>query len=185
MQITMPYSGRLAGKSESFELLRSEDNALMFCNIRPKQPFNKPVHKTFGDEKKNSTCLSFRKHSLSNRALCTLAALGVLIRKAIATTKGIRLRTITVGKPDAPFHIARLQHSAVVHGSDGGTECRGDYIEQPYQLHFVHPHVGGIGRHGNSAAPVHRDCCPFHRLCVIGRNVRLSCSQRRICRFQV
>lgn len=52
MQITMPYSGRLAGKSESFELLRSEDNALMFCNIRPKQPFNKPVHKTFGDEKK-------------------------------------------------------------------------------------------------------------------------------------
>lgn len=52
MQITMPHSGRLAGKSESFELLRSEDNALMFCNIRPKQPFNKPVHKTFGDEKK-------------------------------------------------------------------------------------------------------------------------------------
>lgn len=93
--------------------------------------------------------------------------------------------TITVGKPDAPFHIARLQHSAFVHGSDGGTECRGDYIEQPYQLHFVHPHVGGIGRHGNPAAPVHRDCCPFHRLCVIGRNVRLSCSQRRICRFQV
>ena len=88
MQITMPYSGRLAGKSESFELLRSEDNALMFCNIRPKQPFNKPVHKTFGDEKKNSTCLSFRKHSLSNRALRTLAALGVLIRKAIATTIG-------------------------------------------------------------------------------------------------
>ena len=84
MQITMPYSGRLAGKSESFELLRSEDNALMFCNIRPKQPFNKPVHKTFGDEKKNSTCLSF----LSNRALRTLAALGVLIRKAIATTIG-------------------------------------------------------------------------------------------------
>ena len=37
----------------------------------------------------------------------------------------------------------------------------------------------------NQAAPVHRDCCPFHRLCVIGRNVRLSCSQRRICRFQV
>ena len=100
MQITMPYSGRLAGKSESFELLRSEDNALMFCNIRLKQPFNKPVHKTFGDEKKNSTCLSFRKHSLSNRALRTLAALGVLIRKAIATTKGIRLRTITVGKPE-------------------------------------------------------------------------------------
>ena len=65
MQITMPYSGRLAGKSESSELLRSKDNALMFCNIRPKQPFNKPVHKTFGDEKKNSTCLSFRKHSLS------------------------------------------------------------------------------------------------------------------------
>ena len=30
MQITMPYSGRLAGKSESFELLRSEDNELMF-----------------------------------------------------------------------------------------------------------------------------------------------------------
>lgn len=88
MQITMPYSGRLAGKSESFELLRSEDNALMFCNIRPKQPFNKPVHKTFGDEKKNSTCLSFRKHSLSNRALRTLAALGVLIRKVIATTIG-------------------------------------------------------------------------------------------------
>ena len=167
MQITMPYSGRLAGKSESFELLRSEDNALMFCNIRPKQPFNKPVHKTFGDEKKNSTCLSFRKHSLSNRALRTLAALGMLIRKAIATTIGM------------------AYHSAFVHGSDGGTECRGDYIEQPYQLHFVHPHVGGIGRHGNPAAPVHRDCCPFHRLCIIGRNVRLSCSQRRICRFQV
>ena len=87
MQITMPYSGRLAGKSESFELLRNEDNALMFCNIRPKQPFNKPVHKTFGDEK-NSTCLSFRKHSLSNRELRTLAALGVLIRKASATTIG-------------------------------------------------------------------------------------------------
>ena len=28
--------------------------------------------------------------------------------------QGIRLRTITVGKPDAPFHIARLQHSAFV-----------------------------------------------------------------------
>ncbi len=52
MQITMPYSGRLAGKSESFELLRSEDNALMFCNIRPKQPFNKPVHKLWRRKEK-------------------------------------------------------------------------------------------------------------------------------------
>ena len=25
---------------------------MMFCNIHPQQPLNKPVHKTFGDEKK-------------------------------------------------------------------------------------------------------------------------------------
>ena len=99
--------------------------------------------------------------------------------------QGIHIRIITIGQPDASFHLARLQHFAFVHGSDGGTECRGDYIEQLYQFHFVHPHVGGIGWYGNPAAPVHRDCCPFHRLCVIGRNVRLPCSQRRICRFQV
>lgn len=60
MQITMPHSGRLAGKSESFELLRSKDNALMFCNIQPKQPFNKPVHKTFSDEKNISACRTMR-----------------------------------------------------------------------------------------------------------------------------
>ena len=76
--------------------------------------------------------------------------------------QGIHIRIITVGQPDAPFHLARLQHSAFVHGSDDGTECRGDYIEQPYQLHFVHPHVGGIGRYGNPATPVHRDYQPFH-----------------------
>ena len=52
MQITVSYSGRLASKSESVELLRNEDNILIFCNIRPQQPFNRLVHKTFGDEKK-------------------------------------------------------------------------------------------------------------------------------------
>ena len=143
MQITMPYSGRLAGKSESFELLRSEDNALMFCNIRPKQPFNKPVHKTFGDEKKNSTCLSFRKHSLSNRAQAQPFQQGVAYPCGIGCVdtesdchdhwQGIRLRIITVKQTDAPFHIAKLQHFAPVHSSDGGTECRSDYIEQSYQ----------------------------------------------------
>ena len=99
--------------------------------------------------------------------------------------QGIHIRIITIGQPDAPFHLTRLQYSTSVHGSDGGTECRGDYIKQPYQLHFTHPHAGGIERHGNPAAPVHRDSCPFHRLYVKWRNVRLSCSQRRICRFQV
>lgn len=52
MQFTVPYSGRLADKSESVELLKNEYNALMFCNIHSQQPFNKTVHKTFGDEKK-------------------------------------------------------------------------------------------------------------------------------------
>ena len=28
----------------------------MFCNIHPQQPLNKPVHKTFGDEKKKERC---------------------------------------------------------------------------------------------------------------------------------
>ena len=111
--------------------------------------------------------------------------LGVLMRKASATTIDIDFCIIAVVQLDAPFHLARLQHSAFAHGTDGGTECRGGYTEQPYQLHFTHPHADGIGRHGNPAAPVHRDCCPFHRLCVIWRNVRLPCSQRRICRFQV
>ena len=76
--------------------------------------------------------------------------------------QGIYIRIIAVGQPDAPSHLTRLQHLALIHGSDGGTECRGDNIEQLYQLHFTHPHAGGIGRHGNSAASVHRDCCPFH-----------------------
>lgn len=57
MQITVPYSGRLSGKSECVELLRGEDNTLMFCNVRPQQPFNKPVHKTFGDKKKMKALL--------------------------------------------------------------------------------------------------------------------------------
>ena len=76
--------------------------------------------------------------------------------------QGIYIRIIAVGQSDAPFHLTRVQHLALVHGSDGGTECRGDNIKQLYQLHFIYPHVGGIGRHGNPAAPVHRDCCPFH-----------------------
>lgn len=57
MQITEPHSGRLPGKSESVELLRNKDNALMFCNIQPQQSFNKPVYKTFGDEKKMKALL--------------------------------------------------------------------------------------------------------------------------------
>ena len=28
--------------------------------------------------------------------------------------------------------------------------------------YFAHPHIGYIGRYGNPAASVHRDCCPFH-----------------------
>ena len=99
--------------------------------------------------------------------------------------QGIHIHIISVGQSDAPFHIARLQHSALIHGSDSGTECRGDNIKQRYQFHFTHPYIGGIGRYGNPAAPVHRDCCPFHRLCIRWRNVHLPCSQRRICRFQV
>ena len=67
--------------------------------------------------------------------------------------QGIDFCIIAVVQLDAPFHLARLQHSAFAHGTDGGTECRGGYTEQPYQLHFVHPHAGGIGRHGNPAAP--------------------------------
>ena len=43
--------------------------------------------------------------------------------------QGIHLRIITVGQPDALFRFVRLQHSASVHGSDGGTECRGNNIE--------------------------------------------------------
>ena len=43
--------------------------------------------------------------------------------------KGIRFCIITVGQSDASFHLTRLQHSALVHGSDGGTECRDNNIE--------------------------------------------------------
>ena len=53
-----------------------------------------------------------------------------------------------------------------------GTFTEYPYIEKLHQLHFAHPYVGGIGRYGNFAAPVYRDYCPFHRLCVIWRNVR-------------
>ncbi len=52
IQFAMPYSGRLTEESESVELLRSGNNILMFCNIHYQQPLNKPVHKTFGGEKK-------------------------------------------------------------------------------------------------------------------------------------
>ena len=76
--------------------------------------------------------------------------------------QGIDFRIIAVGQTDTPFNIARLQHPAFVHSSDGGTECRGDYSKQRYQFHFTHPHAGGIGRHGNPAAHIHCDCCPFH-----------------------
>lgn len=51
----VPYSGRLADKPESVELMRNEDNALISCNIHSQQSFNKPIHKTFGDEKKGVT----------------------------------------------------------------------------------------------------------------------------------
>lgn len=52
IQFAVPYSGRLTEESESVELLRSGNNILMFCNIHYQQPLNKPVHKTFGGEKK-------------------------------------------------------------------------------------------------------------------------------------
>ena len=74
MQITVPYSGRLSGKSESVELLKSEDNTLMFCNVRPQQPFNKPVHKTFGDEKKNGSIAVCRLPFLFNNCFHLLSA---------------------------------------------------------------------------------------------------------------
>ena len=80
--------------------------------------------------------------------------------------QGIRFRIIAIRQPDTRFHLARFQHSALIHGSDGGTECRNDYIEKFHQFHFAHPYAGGIGRYSNPAVLVHRDCCPFHTLCV-------------------
>lgn len=56
MQFAVPYSGRLADKSESVELLRNKNNTLIFCDIYTLQPFNKPVHKTFGGEKRKEKC---------------------------------------------------------------------------------------------------------------------------------
>ena len=79
--------------------------------------------------------------------------------------QGVHVHKVAVGQLDAPFHFAKRQYPAPVHGSDGGTECRGNYIEKLHQLHFAHPNIGGIGRYGNPAVPVHRDCCPFHTLC--------------------
>ena len=38
--------------------------------------------------------------------------------------QGIHVRIIAIGQPDTSFRFARLQHSALVHGSDGGTKCR-------------------------------------------------------------
>ena len=73
MQITVPYSGRLSGKSESVELLRSEDNTMMFCNVQLQQPFNKPVHKTFGDEKKNEGIAVYRLPLLFNNCFHLLS----------------------------------------------------------------------------------------------------------------
>ena len=46
------FPGGLVEGRKSVELLTMAYSALMSCNIRPQQPLNKPVHKTFGDEKK-------------------------------------------------------------------------------------------------------------------------------------
>ena len=43
------------------------------------------------------------------------------MRKASATTIDIDFCIIAVVQLDAPFHLARLQHSAFAHGTDGGT----------------------------------------------------------------
>ena len=46
------FPGGLVEGRKSVELLTRVYNTLMYCNIHPQQPLNKPVHKTFGDEKK-------------------------------------------------------------------------------------------------------------------------------------
>ena len=46
------FPGGLVEGRKSVELLMRTYNTLVSCNIRPQQSLNKPVHKTFGDEKK-------------------------------------------------------------------------------------------------------------------------------------
>ena len=46
---------RLVEGRKSVELLIREYNTLMSCNIHTQQPLNKPVHKTFGGEKKKES----------------------------------------------------------------------------------------------------------------------------------
>ena len=76
--------------------------------------------------------------------------------------QGIHVRIIAVGQLDTFFSFKRIQNSTLVHGTNGGTERRGDYPEQLYQLHFIHPYITCIGWYGNSTIAVRCDYFPFH-----------------------
>lgn len=84
---------------------------------------------------------------------------------------------IAVLQPDILLHLIFLQYVAFIYGSDGSTECRGDYPEQFHQFRLAHPNAGGILRHDDIAGFIYYyDVSSHTHDIVIPLNVLLSLS---------
>lgn len=83
--------------------------------------------------------------------------------------KIVNIQTAAVRQMQVAFCFVFFQNSALMNSPYPCTDCRGDNPEQFHKFKFGHPYIGGIGRQGDIALPVHCNDASslFHRYSVL------------------
>lgn len=82
--------------------------------------------------------------------------------------ESIHIGIIPVLQTDIPLYLVFFQYTAFTYGSDGGTECRGDYPEQLHYFRLAHPYTGNVLRQYDSAVFTHCYDASFHTHAIEG-----------------
>ena len=125
---------------------------------------------TIGNQRKDNACFFFSpvqpfKYGIAH-LFCTK---GINVESKCGNHReSIHIGIIPVLQTNIPLYLVFFQYTAFIYGSDGGTECRGDCIEQLHQFRLAHPYTGNVLRQYDSAVFTHCYDFPFHTHAIEG-----------------